>query len=135
MGDKLLDLEIVTPDKVVVKEKVSFIKAPAGLGSIGILANHAPLLTSLDIGIVEYTKDSQKTEVTISEGFLEVLNNKVTILVNSAEKVANIDLNRALAAKERAEKRLSGNSHNIDNDRAKLALKRAINRISAKHSK
>ena len=134
MSDKLIDLEIVTPDKVVVKEQVSFIKAPAGLGSIGILPNHAPLLTSLDIGIVEFTKDSEKIEITISEGFLEVLNNKATILVNSAEKVTDIDIDRAMAAKVRAEKRLSEKSHNIDTDRAKLALKRAINRISAKNS-
>ena len=134
MSDKLLKLEVITPDKTVVSDMVSYVKVPAGLGSLGILPDHAPLMTSLDIGILEYTKkgDEKRYQVTIAQGYLQLLNNEISVLVKSAERSEDIDLNRAEAAKERAEKLLNEHPANLDVERAKSALKRALNRISVK---
>ena len=126
-------LEIVTPDKAVVDEEVKIVMAPGSLGEFGVLAGHTPFLTTLKIGIVRYT-DAQGTEryVFVNGGFAEALPNKVTILAESAEKREDIDLDRAKAAQERAEKRLAEAraKDEIDIVRAKAALDRALVRIN-----
>jgi F-type H+-transporting ATPase subunit epsilon len=127
-----IKLEIVTPDKAVVNEDVKIIMAPGSLGEFGVLAGHTPFLTTLKTGIVRYT-DAQGTEryVFVNGGFAEALPNKVTILAESSEKREDIDLDRAKASQERAEKRLAEarTKENIDTARAKAALDRALVRI------
>ena len=126
-------LEVVTPEKQVVNEMAQIVMAPGSLGEFGVLTGHTPFLTTLKTGIVRYT-DAEGTEryVFVNGGFAEALPNKVTILAESAEKREDIDLDRAKAAQERAEKRLADarDKDNIDIARAKAALDRAVVRIN-----
>jgi len=132
MADNI-KLEIVTPDKAVVNEDVNIVLAPGSLGEFGVLIGHTPFLTTLKTGIIRYT-DAQGTDqyVFVSGGFVEALPDKVTVLAESAEKTEEIDLDRAKAAQERAEKRLeeARTKEDIDADRAKAALERAVVRIN-----
>ena len=128
-------LEIVTPEKAVVSEEAKIVMAPGELGEFGVLSGHTPFMTSLKLGSVHY-EDSSGTErfVFVSGGFAEALPDRVTILADSAERRKDIDIDRAKAAKDRAEKRLastetSGSAADIDFTRARAALLRAINRI------
>ncbi len=106
MADNI-KLEIVTPDKAVVSEDVKIVMAPGSLGEFGVLTGHTPFLTTLRTGIVRFT-DVKGTEqyVFVNGGFAEALPNKVTVLAESAERREDVDLDRAKAAQERAEKRL-----------------------------
>jgi len=131
MSDKAYRLEIVTPQRKVFSEDVSFLVAPGVEGELGILANHAPLITSLDIGIMRIQQDSSTIKVVVTGGFMEVRNNRVTVLANAAERAEEIDVARARAAKERAEERLARRTPDIDVLRAELALKRALMRLKA----
>ena len=132
MADNI-KFEIVTPDKAVVNEDVNIVMAPGSLGDFGVLIGHTPFLTTLKTGIIRYT-DAQGTDqyVFVSGGFVEALPHKVTVLAESAEKTEEIDLDRAKAAQERAEKRLeeARTREDIDADRAKAALERAVVRIN-----
>jgi F-type H+-transporting ATPase subunit epsilon len=132
MADNI-KLEIVTPDKAVVSEDVKIVMAPGSLGEFGVLTGHTPFLTTLKTGIVRYT-DAQGTEryVFVNGGFAEALPNKVTILAESSERREDIDLDRAQAAQERAEKRLeeARTRKEVDANRAKAALERAVARIN-----
>jgi len=127
-----IKLEIVTPDKAVVSEEVKIVMAPGSLGEFGVLIGHTPFLTTLRTGIVRFT-DIQGTEryVFVNGGFAEALPDKVTVLAESAERMEDIDVDRAKAAVERAEKRLAEDrtKEKIDIARAKAALERAIVRI------
>ncbi|MDD4587830.1 MAG: F0F1 ATP synthase subunit epsilon [Heliobacteriaceae bacterium] len=127
-------LEVVTPERVVVKQEVEFTSVRSTEGSLGIMANHAPLVTTLDIGLLRFEKDGAADEMTLTGGFLEFAENKATILGNAAERPGDIDVSRAEAARQRAEKRIeeakNGNAE-IDLMRAELALKRALLRLSA----
>ena len=128
-----IKLEIVTPDKEVVSEEAKIVMAPGSLGEFGVLIGHTPFLTTLKVGIIRYT-DAKGTEryVFVNGGFAEALPNKVTVLAESAERRKDIDLNRAKAAMERAEKRLEEirSRDDIDAERARAALGRAVVRIS-----
>ena len=132
MADNI-KLEIVTPDKAVVNEEAKIVMAPGSLGEFGVLIGHTPFLTTLKTGIVRYT-DAQGTEryVFVNGGFTEALPDKVTVLADSAERRKDIDLNRAKAAQERAEKWLEEAriKEDIDAHRAKAALERAVVRIN-----
>lgn len=123
-------LEVITPERTVyTQEEVQMIITRAAKGDIGILPNHAPLISPLEPTIVRIKLDDDKEErVVISGGFLEVRPDQVTILAEAAELPSEIDVERAKAAKERAEKRLQ-KKEEIDVIRAELALKRAINRL------
>ena len=127
-----IKLEIVTPDKAVVNEEVQIVMAPGSLGEFGVLIGHTPFLTTLKTGIIRYT-DAQGSEryVFVNGGFAEALPDKVTVLAESAEKRNELDLERAKAALERAEKRLAEDRsrENIDFNRAKASLERATVRI------
>ncbi len=124
-------LEIVTPDKPVFHAMVARFTVPAAAGSTGILYNHAPLITVLTPGIITYIKDGCPGKVAVGKGFLEVRDNEAEILVDSAELAENIDVARALAAAERARRRLAEHSANVDILRAQAALTRAMNRLRA----
>lgn len=131
MAEKL-QLEVVTPKGAVVSEAVDLVTAPGYAGEFGILANHAPFLSTIKIGVLSYKKDSQTEDLMVSGGFCEVSNNKVTFLVESAERGAEIDVDRALRAKERAEKRLAEamtQREKIDRTRAEAAMQRALSRL------
>jgi F-type H+-transporting ATPase subunit epsilon len=125
-------LEIVTPEKTVVSEDVQIVMAPGVLGEFGVLTGHTPFLTALKTGAVRYT-DSQGSEhmVFVSGGFAEALPQKVTILAESAERRRDIDLERARAALERAQKRLTEQRSREDFDfvRSQAALQRAVTRL------
>lgn len=128
---KILKLEVVTPEKKILDEEVQSVVVPAPEGSLGILPNHAPLITSLLPGHVKYRQDGKQNILVVSGGFLELSNNKVTILADSAERPEDIDRARAQAAKERAEARLKKPTPDIDILRAEMALQRALARLQA----
>jgi F-type H+-transporting ATPase subunit epsilon len=125
-------LEIVTPEKIVVSEDAQIAMAPGVLGEFGVLIGHTPFLTALKAGAVRYT-DAQGTEhlVFVSGGFAEALPDRVTVLAESAERRRDIDIERARAALERAQKRLAEqrSKEEIDFVRAQAALQRALMRL------
>ncbi len=125
-------LEVVTPQKTVVGEEVQIVASPGTLGEFGVLRGHTPFMTTLKTGAIRYT-DAQGTErfVFVSGGFAEALPDKVTVLAESAERRRQIDVARAEAARDRAEKRLAQDrsSKDIDFERARAALERALERI------
>ena len=107
MAENIL-LEVVTPEKAVVKETVQTVVAPGMLGEFGVLSGHTPFLTTVKTGIVRFTDaDGNEKYLFLSGGFAEALPDKVTILAESAEISDDIDVERAKAAMERAEKRLA----------------------------
>jgi len=128
-------LQVVSPEGNVLKEEVEFVVLPGGAGELGILPNHSPLIAGLDVGVLRYTLNSTVKRVAIAGGFVEVADNAVTVLADTAELSENIDLTRAVEAKERAVKRLSARSNEIDERRAEYALRRAAARISAADDK
>ena len=126
---KGLQLDIVTPDKVVLNAEVDYVGVDGVSGQMGFLPDHAPLLTALKIGELYYKQGDKISHVFISGGFAQIADNKVTVLAESAELSSNIDLDRARRAKERAEKRLSNPDQYTDLKRAEIALARAASRI------
>lgn len=131
MAEKL-KLEVVTPRGAVVSDEVDIVTAPGYAGEFGILANHAPFLSTIKIGVLAYKKGGIEENLMVSGGFCEVSNNKLTFLVESAEYGKDIDVDRAMRAKERAEKRLAEvqqQKEKIDRTRAEAALQRALSRI------
>ena len=129
-------LEIVTPETFVVAEEAQIVMAPGSMGEFGVLIGHTPFMTTLDMGTVRYT-DAKGAErlVFVSGGFAEALPDKVTILAESAERRADIDLERAKSALERARGRLGKEKRDLDFDRARAALERALHRIALAESK
>jgi F-type H+-transporting ATPase subunit epsilon len=125
-------LEIVTPEKIIVSEEAQIVMAPGVLGEFGVLIGHTPFLTALKAGAVRYT-DAQGSEhlVFVSGGFAEALPDRVTVLAESAERRRDIDIERARAALERAQKRLAEqrSKEEIDFVRAQAALQRALMRL------
>jgi F-type H+-transporting ATPase subunit epsilon len=131
MAEKI-QLEIVTPKGAVVSEEVDIVTAPGYAGEFGVLANHAPFLSTIKIGNLTYKQGSATEEMMITGGFCEVSHNKITFLVESAERGHEIDVNRAMLAKERAEKRLAElvqDKEKYDRARVEAALQRAMARI------
>lgn len=128
-----LKLEITTPEKIVFDEEIVSVTVPGTKGSFEVLVNHAPIISTLDIGEIKIvTKNNTIKYFATSGGTIEVENNSVLILSDAIELVEEIDVNRAKDAKARAEKRLSDKEKKeIDMIRAKAALKRAENRIKA----
>ena len=125
-------LEVVTPEKQVVNDRAQIVMAPGSLGEFGVLSGHTPFMTSLKTGAIHYRdQDGKDQYVFVSGGFSEALPDKVTVLAESAEKMEDIDTERAKAAMERAEKRLVQDraKEQVDNERAKAALERAVVRI------
>ena len=132
MADNTFMVEIVTPEEILFRDEVQFLVAPGTEGELGIMRNHAPLVGALKIGVLRY-KDPNGTQKTmaISGGFMEVVDNVARVLAETAENGDNIDVLRAKAAKERAEKRLQARDETVNALRAEMALKRAIARLKA----
>ncbi len=127
-----INLEIISPSKTVFQGTVKSITVPGTSGNFQILKNHAPIVSTLEIGLIKISAEETEHYFAVSGGTIEVLNNKVLILADSVENVNEIDFDRALRAKERAEKRLSEKSLDIDTIRATASLARAMNRIRLK---
>ncbi|GBF11818.1 F0F1 ATP synthase subunit epsilon [Tepidibacillus infernus] len=129
-------LEIVTPERKVYSDDVNMVIVRGEMGELGILPKHAPFVTPLVISPVRIKKDGKEQLIAISGGFLEVNENKVIILAETAELPEEIDVNRAIAAKERAESRLATTGkEDWDFKRAQAALQRALNRIRVSERK
>lgn len=131
MGQQIR-LEVVTPTGAKVNEDVDIVNAPGYGGDFGVLANHAPFLSTIKVGTLTYENGKKRESLMISGGFCEVSNNKITFLVESAEVGSEIDVERAMRAKERAEKRLAQaaqQTENFNRRRAEIALQRAIARL------
>ena len=124
-----LELQIVTPDRMVVLAGVDEVQIPGAGGYFGVLPGHTPLLAALAVGELWYRKGQEKTYVSIARGFAEVLPDRVTILAQLAEKAEEIDVARAAAAKTRAEERLAHVKTDIDYERARVALMKAMTRL------
>ena len=124
-------LEVVTPERQVVNDMAQIVMAPGSMGEFGVLSGHTPFMTSLHTGAIHYRDENGKDlYVFVSGGFAEALPDKVTVLAESAEKIEEIDVDRAKTALGRAEKRLEDRSReDIDFVRAKAALERALVRI------
>ncbi|MDY0082814.1 MAG: F0F1 ATP synthase subunit epsilon [Ignavibacteriaceae bacterium] len=128
-----LNLEIITPSKSAFNGEIKAITVPGTKGRFQILKNHAPIISTIEIGMVKVDlKDGSSDYYAISGGTIEVLNNKVLVLADSIEKVPEIDEERALNAKQRAEERLAVKNSNINTARAKASIARANNRIQIK---
>jgi len=122
-------LEIVTPEKLVVNEAVEEAQIPGLGGYLGILPGHAPLITELAVGVITYRAQGVTKSLSVAWGFAEVLPEKVTMLAETAERPEDIDVARAQKAKDRAEQFLKGNDPQLDYDRAQDALQRAETRL------
>jgi F-type H+-transporting ATPase subunit epsilon len=124
-----LNLEVATPSRLVVAETVDEVVIPGSQGYFGVLPGHAPLLATLGVGELTYRMGTTQTHLALTGGFAEVRNDKVIVLAESAERPDEIDRDRALRAKERAERRLSGREGDVDFARAQAALARALIRL------
>jgi F-type H+-transporting ATPase subunit epsilon len=124
-----IQLEIVTPERLVVEDTVAEIQIPGKNGYLGILPGHAPLITELSVGEISYRGNGFTHYLAVAWGFAEVLPTKVTILAETAERAEEIDVERARRAKEAAEKVLHSTDPDTDFERALAALKRAEVRL------
>jgi len=123
------ELEIVTPEKLVVKDVAEEAQIPGKDGYLGILPGHAPLITELAVGEITYRIGGMSKHISVAWGFAEVLPNKTTILAETAERPDEIDVNRAERAKERCENELKSPPADIDYDAVQAALQRAETRL------
>ncbi len=123
------ELEIATPDRLVLKETVAEAQIPGKDGFLGILAGHAPLLSELASGMLTYTLDGRKYYLAVHRGFLEVMPHKTRVLAETAERADEIDVERARQALERAQRRLAQVTPGINIARALNALYRAQARL------
>jgi F-type H+-transporting ATPase subunit epsilon len=128
MAEKIY-LEIVTPERKVLSETVDIVVAPGELGEFGVLPGHIPFLCKLKVGELRYRIGGTARHIAIMGGYAEVLNDQVTILAPAAEAAIEIDVVRARAARERAERRISESRDKLEFARAQGALQRAIARL------
>jgi F-type H+-transporting ATPase subunit epsilon len=123
-----IQLEVVTPERLVVNDTAEYIEIPGKTGYLGVMPGHAPLITELAVGEISYTTGNQTKRLAVAWGFAEVLPNKVTILAETAEKAEEIDTTRAEAAKRKAEAEIEKAGPEGDTD-AQAALQRAQTRL------
>lgn len=128
MADKIL-LEVVTPERKVLSERVDIVVAPGTEGEFGVLPNHVPFLSTLKVGELRYRSGSASRHIAIMGGYAEVLPDRVTVLSPAAEEATEIDVVRAKAARERAERRIAEAKDRIEFAQAQAALQRALARL------
>ncbi len=126
------DLEIITPDRVFYQGQASMIEFNTTEGEIGVYKEHIPMTVIIKPGVLTITSEEDKKNAALHSGFATILQDRVTILAEVIEWGDEIDIERARAAKERAEARLKANQDNIDMARAEAALLRALARINTK---
>ncbi|MEE9392900.1 MAG: ATP synthase F1 subunit epsilon [Planctomycetota bacterium] len=123
-------LEVITPESIVYTGRVKELILPAIDGQIGVLANHAPLVTALAVGALQIKEeDGSERTMVVSDGFFEIANNHARVLADAGERAEDIDLSRAQAAEKRARKRLEeGENREIDFDRVRAvrSLQKAL---------
>jgi F-type H+-transporting ATPase subunit epsilon len=124
----VIHLTIVTPERKLVDTRVDEVVLPGSEGYLGVLPGHAPLLTALRVGEINYRHGAQTQRASVAWGFAEVLEDSVRVLADIAERAEDIDLERAKAARDRAMDRLKRGG-DVDWDRARVALEKAITRI------
>lgn len=125
-----LNIEIVTGERVVYKDEgVDMVIAPGGAGTLGILPEHAPLITTLAAGELRIKKGSDEQSILVFGGFMEVGNNRVLVLADTAERLEELDLARAEEARRRAETSIAGRQETIDLAAAQADLRRANLRL------
>lgn len=129
--DRNFTLKIITPDRVFYEEEVSMVEFNTIEGEVGIYKDHIPMTMIIAPGILTITNGEEVSEAALHAGFAEVLPDQVTILAEIIEWSAEIDLERAEEAKERAEERIKEHAPGTDMKRAELSLKRAVARIEA----
>ncbi len=125
-----LVLEIVTPERSILHEKVDEVEIPGADGYFGVLPGHTPLLASLQVGQLWYRRGSEISYLSVAFGFAEVLPDRVTILAQIAERAEEIDIDRAQAQRQRAEDALAGRGMaDADMERARISMLKALNRL------
>lgn len=123
-----IELQIVTPDKMLVKEQVDEVEIPGSEGYFGVLPGHTPMLAALAVGEMWYRQGQEKTYLSLAFGFAEVLPDRVTILAQLAERAEDIDIARAEEARRRAEARVV-QAKDMDYERARTALVKSLARL------
>lgn len=131
MADSLFQVEIVTPDRVFYKGQADMIEFNTIDGQIGVYKHHIPMTTVIEPGVVIIHEEGEQKVAALHAGFAEILGEKVTLLAEVAEWPEEIDLNRAEAARDRAEERISAKAEETDLKRAEFALHKALTRIDA----
>jgi F-type H+-transporting ATPase subunit epsilon len=129
-----LTLEIVTPDRALLREEVDEVVVPGSQGEFGVLPGHTPLLSTLKVGELWYRQGQERHYLAIAFGFVEVLPNRVTVLAQVGERAQEIDVQRAERAKQRAEQRLAQAQPHLtqvdfDIERARIALMKSLLRL------
>lgn len=130
----MLNLEIVTPEKKVLSEAVDSVTIPTASGEVGILQDHAPLISSLKAGILSFSKGGATERMVIAGGFLEVSQNNVSVLADIAETAAEINVENAKADRDQVEKELNawkGSFEEAEVERERLETARARLQLSA----
>ena len=122
-------LEIVTPDRSMVREEVDEVQLPGSEGYFGVLPGHTPLLATMKEGELWYRVGSEKHYLAVAGGFVEVLPDRVTVLAQIAERADEIDVARAEAARKRAEERIARPEPDLDLARARVALAKELVRL------
>jgi F-type H+-transporting ATPase subunit epsilon len=126
---KHLRLEFVTPEKAIVHDDVDEVEVPGEAGYFGVLPGHAPTLAVMKPGELWYRRGNEKFYAFVVRGFAEVLPDRVAILAQVAERAEDIDVERAEAAKRRAQDRLAKAATDVDAERARIALIRSLGRL------
>jgi F-type H+-transporting ATPase subunit epsilon len=124
-----IKLDVVTAERPVFSDEADFVVAPGSMGELGILPQHAPLLTTLEVGEIRVRKDGTEYSIFTSGGFMEVLPDRITILANTAERAEDIDEARAMESRQRAEALMATKMADVDFAQAEAALKRAAVRL------
>lgn len=132
MAAEAMSISVITPEGVVLKDvSTDAVVVPSSEGSLGILQNHAPMVTALKVGVLRYKQGGSYQRIAVGGGFLELSHNRITVLTDTAESGESIDVLRAQEARKRAEARLRDRAANIDRARAEAALQRAVARLKA----
>jgi F-type H+-transporting ATPase subunit epsilon len=129
MSEELL-LEIVTPEKLAFSGTIEEVTCPGSEGEFGVLRGHASLLSAIKFGELSYVKDGKRTSYAVNTGYAEVTGSKVTVLVETAERADQIDVDRARRAKESSEQKMAKFAkEDPEFEKAKIALERAETRL------
>lgn len=136
MAKRKIELQIITPSRKLFDEQIDMAVIRTSSGDMGVMYDHEPVVTTLDLGVVRIQQNGEERRATLFGGFAEILPHKVTILTDAAEWPDEIDVQRAKEAKERAEKRLAEKKQDSDHEilRAQAALRRALVRIEVGES-
>lgn len=128
---KIFRLEVITPEQTVFSDDVEMVVVPAVDGYLGVMANHTPLLSMLQPGVVKIQKDGLELRLSVTGGFFDARPDKVVVLADAGELAEDIDVSRAKAAYDRAMNRLHSTEEKVDQHRAQASLDRAVARLKA----